>query len=76
MKKFLTHQMFSRRELLEHPRAWTRGRKETERIAKEQAAERVQSWTVKNEMRGVLGRASADAVGKILDSANPGEIRA
>ena len=34
--------------------------------------QRVRSWTVQNEMRGVLGRVSA---GRILDSANPREIR-
>ena len=33
------------------------------------------SWTVQNEMRGVLGRVSAGAAGRILDSANPREIR-
>ena len=34
--------------------------------------QKVRSWTVQNEMRGVLGRVSA---GRILDSANPREIR-
>ena len=33
------------------------------------------SWTIQNEMRGVLGRVSTVAAGKILDSANPREIR-
>ena len=50
-------------------RAWTRGRRETE------SRQRVRSWTVQNEMRGVLGRVSAGAAERILDSANPREIR-
>ena len=50
------------------PRAWTRGRKETE--------SRQRSWTVQNEMRGVLGRVSAGAARRILDSAYPKEVRA
>ena len=36
---------------------------------------RVRSWTVQNEMKSVLGRVSADAAERILDSANPREIR-
>ena len=32
-------------------------------------------WRVQNEMRGVLGRVSTGATGRILDSANPREIR-
>ena len=36
------------------PKAWNRGRKE-KRVAKERAAQRVRSWTVQDEMRGVLG---------------------
>ena len=44
-------------------------------VAKERAAQRVRSWTVQNEMRGVLGRVSTGAAGRILDSANPREIR-
>ena len=48
---------------------------ETQRVAKEQAAQRIRSWTVQNETRGVLGRVSAGAAGRILDSANPREIR-
>ena len=44
------------------------------RVAKERAAQGVRSWTVQNEMRGVLGRVYAGAVGRILDSANPREI--
>ena len=47
---------------------------ERQRVAKEQAAQRVRSWTVQNEIRGVLGRVSARAAGRILDSANPREI--
>ena len=34
------------------PRTWTRGRRET-RVAKKRVAQRVRSWTVQNEMRGV-----------------------
>ena len=49
---------------------------ERQQIAKERATKRVRSWTVQNEMRGVLGRMSASAAGRILDSANPEEIRA
>ena len=47
-----------------------------QRVAKERATQRVRSWTVQNEIRGVLGRVSADVTGTILDSANPREIRA
>ena len=46
-----------------------------QRVAKEQAVYRVCSWTVQNEMRGVLGRVSTGAAGRILDSANPREIK-
>ena len=46
-----------------------------QRVAKERAAQRVRSWTVQNEIRGVLGRVSTGAAGRILDSANPREIR-
>ena len=46
-----------------------------QRVSKEWAAQRVRSWTVQNEMRSVLGRVSAGAAGRILDSANPREIR-
>ena len=46
-------------------RAWIRGRRETK------SRQRVRSWTVQNEIRGVLGRVSAGAAGRILDSANP-----
>ena len=48
---------------------------ERQRVAKEWAAQRVRSWTVQNAIRGVLGRVSARAAGRILDSANPREIR-
>ena len=44
-----------------------------QRVAKERAVQRVRSWTVHNEMRGVLGRVSTGAAGRILDSANPRE---
>ena len=46
------------------------------RVAKEQAAQRVRGWTVQNVMRGVLGRVSACAAERILDSANTKVIRA
>ena len=46
-----------------------------QRVTKELAAQRVRSWTVQNEMRGVLGRLSTGAAGRIFDSANPREIR-
>ena len=49
---------------------------ERQRVAKERAAQRVRSWTVQNEMRCVLGRLSAGAAGRILDSANPRKVRA
>ena len=51
------------------PRVWTRGRREI------QSRQRVRSWTVQNEMRGVLGRVSTGAAGRILSSVNPREIR-
>ena len=47
-----------------------------QKIAKEQAAQRVRSWTVQNGMRGVLGRASAGAASRNLGSANDREIEA
>ena len=47
---------------------------ERQRIAKERAAQRVRTWTVQNEMRGVLGRVSTGAAGRILDSSNLREI--
>ena len=43
-------------------------------LARERAAQRVRTWTVQNEMRGVLGRVSTGAARRILDSANPREI--
>ena len=46
-----------------------------QRVAKERAAQRVCNWTVQNEIKGVLGRVSAGAAGKILDFADPEEIR-
>ena len=49
---------------------------EREKIAKERATQRVGSWTVQNEMRGVLGRVSASAARRIFDSANFREIGA
>ena len=49
---------------------------ERQKIAKKRATRSVCSWTVQNEMRGVLGPVSASAAGRILDSANPREIRA
>ena len=49
---------------------------ERQRVAKELAAQRVRSWTVQNEMGVVEGRVSAGAAGRILDFANPREIRA
>ena len=57
------------------PRAWIKGRRKT-RVTKERAAQKVRSWTVQNETRGVLGRVSTGAAGRILDSANPREVRA
>ena len=48
-----------------------------QRVAKERAVQRVRSWKVQNEMRvRTLGRVSAGAAGRILDSANPEEKRA
>ena len=49
---------------------------EIQRVAKERAAQKVRSWTVQNEMRGVLGRVSAGAAGRAFDSANPRNTRA
>ena len=45
-------------------KAWSRGRKETESCLRA-AAQRGCSWTVQNEMRGVLGRVS-EALQKVL----------
>ena len=47
-----------------------------QRVAKERAAQKVRGWTVRIEMKGVLRRVSADAAGRIIDSANSEEIRA
>ena len=49
---------------------------ESQRVSKEGAAQRVRSWTVQNEMRGVLGRVSAGAAVRILDFADYKLIRA
>ena len=56
------------------PRVWTRGHRETESRQRVSGA-KICSRTVQNEMRGVLGRVSTRAAGRILDSANPREIR-
>ena len=48
---------------------------ERQRVTNERAAQRVRSWTVQNEMRGVLGRVSTSAAGWILNSTNPRDIR-
>ena len=37
--------------------------------------QRVHSWTVQNEMRGVLGRVFAVVAGRALDSVDPRKIR-
>ena len=47
---------------------------ERQEIAKERATQRVRTWTVQNEMRGVLGRVSTGAAARIFDSANFREI--
>ena len=49
---------------------------ERQRVAIERVVQRVRSWTAQNEMRRVLGRVSAGAVDRILDSANYKLIRA
>ena len=54
-------------------RVWIRGCTETESPKSKRHG--VRSWTVQNEMIGALGRVSTDAAGRILDSANPIEIR-
>ena len=56
------------------PKAWIRGRRQTKSRQRASGA-RSRSWTVQSEMRGVLGRVSTGAAGRILDSANPREIR-
>ena len=47
---------------------------ERQRATKERVAQRVRSWSEQNEIRGVLGRVSASAVERILESASPEEI--
>ena len=47
-----------------------------QRVTKDRAAQRIRSWAVQNEMRGVLGRVFAGAAGRILDSPNSKEIGA
>ena len=49
---------------------------ERQKIAKEQVTQRVRSWTVQNEMKGVLGWVFASAARRIFNSANPREIGA
>ena len=46
-----------------------------QKVAKDRAVQKVRSWTVQNEMRDVLGRVSAGAAGRILDSDNSREVR-
>ena len=41
---------------------------EKQSVAKERVVQRVHSWTVQNKMRGVLGRMSAGAASRILNS--------
>ena len=48
---------------------------ERQKVAKDRAAQRVRSWTVQNEIRGVLGRVSAGTAGRILDSAISTKIK-
>ena len=57
------------------PRAWTEV-VQRQKIAIEQETQRVHSWTVQNEMRGVLGQVSTSAAKRILGSTNSREIRA
>ena len=56
-------------------RAWTRGHRETE-IAKARATQRVRSWTMQNQLRGVIGRVSASAARRIFDFFNSREVGA
>ena len=49
---------------------------ERQKIAKERVTQRVRSWIVQNEMRGVVGRVAASAARRILDSSNSREIGA
>ena len=48
---------------------------ERQRVTEERETQKLRCSTVQNEMRGVLGRVSAGPAGRILDSANPREIR-
>ena len=48
---------------------------EGQRVLKEPAAQTVRSWTVQNAMKGVLGPITAGTALRILDFANPNEIR-
>ena len=48
---------------------------ERHRVVEELAAQGVRIWTVQNEMRGVLGRVSTGTARRILNSANPKDIR-
>ena len=43
---------------------------ERQKISIERATQRVRSWTVQNEMVGVLGRVSESAAKRVFDSAN------
>ena len=56
------------------PKTSTNGRRK-KMSCKKREARRIRSWTVQNEMRGVLGRVSAGAAGRILNSANSMETR-
>ena len=49
---------------------------ERQRVAKERTVKTVRSWTVQNDVRGVLVRMSAGVAQRILDSANLREIGA
>ena len=49
---------------------------ERQKIAKERAIQKVRSWTVQNEMRGILRLVSESAARRIFDSANSREIGA
>ena len=44
-------------------------------VAKKRATQRVHSWSVQNDMRGVLGQVFTGTAVLILDSANPRKIR-
>ena len=48
---------------------------ERQKVTKERAKQEVCSWTVQNELRGVLERVSAGTAGRILDSANLRELK-